>query len=537
MAGRTVIPWDKDDLDTLGFFKVDVLALGMLTAVRKALGMIHSTMGVPAEFDPIQALAAIPAEDRQVYEAIERADTVGVFQIESRAQMAMLPRIKPSSFYDLVIEVAIVRPGPIQGGMIHPYLRRRAGQEAAVPPHPCLDAILHRTLGVPLFQEQVMQIAMVGAGYAAGEADQLRRDMAAWKKTGRLERHRERLLRGFAERGISSRFAERLYDQIKGFGEYGFPESHAASFALLVYASAWLKVHHAAAFACALLNSQPMGFYSVSSIVQDAQAHGVLVLPVCVMKSDWDAVLEGDGVVAMTAKGPMRLGLREVKGLGESAGRRIVRARARAPFSSLDDFIHRAGLRKNELDAVAEAGALAALCPERREALWRVRAPRERGLFEGRSIETMRPLPLPRLRPVEQLILDYGSTGLSLTDHPLRHLRGHLQEQQVVPADVLGKLSHGEAVAVAGLVTGRQRPATVTGVTFVTLEDETGIMNLIVPRKVWDDHHVAARHAKMLVVRGRLEREGRVIHVVVDAMTRLDLPNHAVLPARSRDFH
>ncbi|KYF53656.1 error-prone DNA polymerase, partial [Sorangium cellulosum] len=524
MEGRTVIPWDKDDLDDLGFFKIDVLALGMLTAIRKALALIHSDRyaalggpaaraaqggapeGSPADaFDPIAALAQIPPEDPAVYEAIGRADTVGVFQIESRAQMAMLPRLKPRKFYDLVIEVAIVRPGPIQGGMVHPYLRRRTGQEPPVSPHPCLDPILERTLGVPLFQEQVMQIAMVGAGYTPGEADQLRRDMAAWKKHGRLERHRGRLIQGFAERGISARFGEMLYQQIQGFGEYGFPESHAASFALLVYASAWLKVHHQAAFTCALLNAQPMGFYSPSALVQDAQRHGVEVRPVCVVQSAWDATLEP---AADPSAGPaLRLGMRLVKGLGEAAVAAIVAAREDAPFKSLPDLVRRAELKKNEVEALAEAGALAALVPARREALWRARAPRVEGLFDGVPIEKDRDVGLPQLRPLEQLALDYGRVGLSLHDHPMRHLRPALKRRRgagrVRTAEEIKAARNGESVRVAGMVVGRQRPATASGVTFVTLEDETGVVNVIVQKQVFADHDQVARHAALLLVAGR----------------------------------
>ncbi|PKN30136.1 MAG: error-prone DNA polymerase, partial [Deltaproteobacteria bacterium HGW-Deltaproteobacteria-20] len=329
MPGRTVIPWDKDDLETLGFFKVDILALGMLTCIRKALDLV-----MPGS-DPLAALASIPPEDPAVYDSFCRADTVGIFQIESRAQMAMLPRLAPRCFYDLVIEVAIVRPGPIQGGMVHPYLARRSGKAPIDSPHPCLWPILRRTLGVPLFQEQVMQIAIAGAGYSGGEADQLRRDMAAWRKHGRLMEHRERLLRGFERTGISKPFGERLFKQIQGFGEYGFPESHAASFALLVYASGWLKTHHHAAFCASLINSQPMGFYSPASIVRDAQAHGVEVLPLRVTHSDWDCTLTDD------RPPKVRLGLRLLQGLGESTGRSIVGARAEGPFTSLDDLLRR----------------------------------------------------------------------------------------------------------------------------------------------------------------------------------------------------
>ncbi len=361
MPGRTVIPWDKDDLDALGFFKVDVLGLGILTAIRKALTLSQADPCIQAA-TAIDRLAKIPAEDGVVYEALCKADTVGVFQIESRAQMAMLPRLKPTKFYDLVVEVAIVRPGPIQGGMIHPYLRRRRGDEASEAPHPILAPILDRTLGVPLFQEQVMQIAIVGAGYTGGEADQLRRDMAAWRRTGNLERHRGRLARGFAERGISNEFSERLYAQIHGFAEYGFPESHAASFALLVYASAWLHIHHPAEFAAALINSQPMGFYSPSTILQDAQKHGVEVRPVSIDKSDWDCTIER----SHDAGPAIRVGIRQVKGMGEVSGRRIECARGERPFATVEDLAERAFLKHDELEALAEAGALEPLVPGRR---------------------------------------------------------------------------------------------------------------------------------------------------------------------------
>ncbi len=554
MEGRTVIPWDKDDLDALGFFKVDVLALGMLTAIRKCLGLLHELGRCPGQaptFDPIEAFAAIPPEDPAVYEAVGHADTVGVFQIESRAQMAMLPRLRPKKFYDLVIEVAIVRPGPIQGGMVHPYLRRRTGQERPTSPHPCLDPILERTLGVPLFQEQVMQIAMVGAGYAPGEADQLRRDMAAWKKHGRLERHRERLLAGFERTGISQEFGEQLFKQIQGFGEYGFPESHAASFALLVYASAWLKVHHPAAFACSILNAQPMGFYSPSSIVKDAQRHGVLVRPVCVLASEWDHTLEP--AEASAGGCALRLGLRLVAGLGEESGRALVLAREDRDPTGVTDLVDRASrsgvtVKKNEVEALAEAGAFEALVKGRRQALWQAHAPRLPGLFDGVSIEGPDDLPssgggpkrTPRFRPhtkVEQLLLDYGRVGLSIDDHPMCHVRPRIEHRKVSRAVDLSKMRDGRAVRVAGLVLGRQRPGTASGVTFVTLEDETGIMNLVVTLSVWDAHRHAALHAKLLLVSGRLEREGEVIHVLVKTLERLELPSGASIAARSRDFH
>ena len=551
MADRTVIPWDKDDLDELGFFKLDVLGLGMLTAIRKSLEILHAQKGDGERFDPIRALADIPSECPETYEAIQRADVVGVFQIESRAQMSMLPRLKPKEFYDLVIEVAIVRPGPIQGGMVHPYLRRRTGEEEVTYPHDSLKPILKRTLGVPLFQEQVMQLAMAGAGYSAGEADQLRRDMAAWKKTGRLERHRDKLLHGFAARGIDADFAERLYQQIHGFGEYGFPESHASSFALLVYASAWIKTHHPAEFACALLNSQPMGFYSPSSIVKDAQRHGIEVRPACVVASDWDSTLE-DGELdeerdfpsfARVKRRPyaLRLGLRQIRGIGEGAVASIVAARREKALTTLTDLAARAKLDRREIDAFAEAGALAALIPERREALFQTRAPREGGLFAGIEIETPEAIAggpsLAPMRPIEQLSLDYGRVGLSIDDHPMRHVRERLAKDGVRRAKDLPALSHGTRLTVAGLVIGRQRPATASGVTFVTLEDETGMINVIVRRDLFAQNYHVARHAKLLRVAGRLERQGSVIHVLALAMARVRMPGGHDVPTRSRDFH
>jgi error-prone DNA polymerase len=536
MEGRTVIPWDKDDLDDLGFFKIDVLGLGMLTAIRKTQALLHHA-GVP--FDPIDALAAIPPEDPLVYDAICRADTVGVFQIESRAQMSMLPRLRPRKFYDLVIEVAIVRPGPIQGGMVHPYLRRRNKEEPCDAPHPCLTAILERTLGVPLFQEQVMQISMVGAGYTAGEADQLRRDMGAWKKNGRLARHYPKLMAGFARSGIPTNFAEQLFKQIQGFGEYGFPESHAASFALLVYASSWLKVHYPAAFACSLLNSQPMGFYSASSIVKDAQRHGVEARPVSITRSDWDCTLErlprepGDDHELCA----LRLGFRQIRGVGEAMAIAVMTARAEAPFASLDDLIRRAHLRKNEIEALAEAGALEPLVPERRDALWRARAPREGGLFEGLQIEPDEDVGLPPMRPLTQLALDYGRVGLSIHDHPMRHVREALRARGVRLAEELGSLPDGAQIEVAGLVIGRQRPGTASGVTFITLEDETGLVNLVVMKSVFAESYGVARHARMMLVTGRLERQGTVIHVLARKLARLRLPGGEEPNVRSRDFH
>ena len=522
MPGRTVVPWDKDDLEILGFFKVDVLALGMLTCIRKALARVMPGL------DPLRALAAIPPEDPRVYDTFCRADTVGIFQIESRAQMAMLPRLAPRCFYDLVIEVAIVRPGPIQGGMVHPYLARRAGKAKIDCPHPCLWSILKRTLGVPLFQEQVMQIAITGAGYSGGEADQLRKDMAAWRKHGRLMRHRNRLLEGFRRTGIAHHFGERLFKQIQGFGEYGFPESHAASFALLVYASGWLKTHYPAAFCASLINSQPMGFYRPSSIVRDAQDHGVDILPVRVTDSDWDCALTDD------ASPKVRLGLRLVQGLGEATGRGIAEARAERPFSDLDDFLVRTGVRKNVVEALAEAGALEGLVTGRRQALWKARAPRAGALFHDAAIREEK-VDLPALQPAEQLVLDYARVGLSIDDHPVRHVRDQLRERGVQSARDLEETASGSDVAVAGIVLNRQRPSTASGVVFMTLEDETGLVNLVVWAKVFEAQRHTAVHATMLLVHGKIDRHDGVTHLIVRSFERLDTPRG--FRPRSRDFH
>ena len=530
MPGRTVIPWDKDDIDALGFFKVDVLALGMLTAIRKAMDFVSK------DGSAIDRLARIPAEDPAVYDALCAADTVGVFQIESRAQMSMLPRLLPRSFYDLVIEVAIVRPGPIQGGMVHPFLRRRSGEEPIDPPHPCLQPILERTLGVPLFQEQVMQIAIAGAGYTGGEADQLRRDMAAWKKNGRLARHKERLEQGFIARGISPEFAERLYKQIHGFGEYGFPESHAASFALLVYASAWLKVHHPAAFAAALVNSQPMGFYSANTILEDARRHGVTTLPIDVAHSNWDCTLD---------QGNIRLGLRQVKGLGEETGLRVEAARAQGAFSSVEDVRGRACLPRTELSALAEAGALESLVEGRRRAIWSAREPQHGELFQGVSAADRAPQ-LPELSRVDQLMLDFDRTGLSVTDHPMRALRSRMG-REVLSSQELSGVPHGARVSAAGLVICRQRPGTASGVVFVTLEDEFGFINLVLWARVFERLRKVATSSSLMLARGTIERSKVVvaagdarpqstIHLVVESLARLPIGGEA-MPTMSRDFH
>ena len=557
MAGRTVLPWDKDDIEVLGFFKVDVLGLGMLTAIRKAMSLIYDDgvlrKSIAEPFDPLEVVTRVPAEDPAVYAMISEADTVGVFQIESRAQMAMLPRLRPQRFYDLVIEVAIVRPGPIQGGMVHPYLRRRNDEEPVVVPHPDLWPILERTLGVPLFQEQVMEIAIVGAGYSGGEADQLRRDMAAWKKTGRLMAHRQRLLDGFEKKGISPIFGEALFEQIKGFGDYGFPESHAASFALLVYLSAWQKAHFPAHFLCALLNSQPMGFYSPSSLVKDAQKHGVEVRPVDVATSQWDHTLEPVSDRSRVssaypeAQRALRLGFRLVKGLRQQAAESIVSARTKGVFTTIDELIRRTRLNRDEVQLLAEAGALESVVPGRRQALWAVKAPRTEGLFEETPVREP-PVSLPHLPPETQLMLDYQRVGLSVDDHPLRHLRPKLRSRGYVAAVELQHVADQSYATVAGVVLSRQRPGTASGVVFITLEDETGSMNIVVFAKIFERYNLQARHASLLSVSGKVERQvtmpkkgevGRptpVIHVVAERLVRLDVPGRD-LQIASRDFH
>ncbi len=504
MPDRTVIQWEKNDLEDMGLLKVDVLGLGMLTAIRRSFDLIR-------DFDGRDyTLASVPAEDPLVYDMICDGDTMGVFQIESRAQMSMLPRLKPRCYYDLVIEVAIIRPGPIQGGMVHPYLRRRNGEEAVDYPSEAVKEVLQRTLGVPIFQEQVMQIAIVAAGFTPGEADQLRRAMAAWKRRGGLEPFEDKLISGMLERGYDEDFARRIFEQIKGFGEYGFPESHSASFALLVYVSCWLKCHTPAAFTCALLNSQPMGFYSVSQLVQDAQRHGVQVRPVDINCSDWDCSLEtGEDSSAV-----LRLGLRLVKGLPEEAGRRIVGERERDEYRKVQELLDRACLKRGDLEVLATAGALRALSGDRHRARWAVAgAEKPLPLFE--SVQRYEAVPLLK-RPTEgqDIVADYKSTGLTLERHPLCLLRHHLERYNYVAAEELPDRSSGQRINVAGLVITKQRPATASGVTFVTLEDETGQINLIVWKKTAEEYRAELLNARLLGISGELQIEGKVIHII-----------------------
>jgi error-prone DNA polymerase len=526
MPERTVIQWEKTDLEDLGMLKVDVLGLGMLTAIRRCFDLVREFGGKGL------TLATVPAEDPEVYDMICAGDTMGVFQIESRAQMAMLPRLKPRCYYDLVIEVALVRPGPIQGDMVHPYLRRRNGEEAVEYPSEDVKGVLQRTLGVPIFQEQVMQLAVVAAGFTPGEADRLRRAMAAWKRRGGLGPFEDKLIRGMRERGYEEEFARQIFRQIEGFGEYGFPESHSASFALLVYVSAWLKRHEPAAFTAALLNSQPMGFYSVSQLTQDARRHGVGVRPVDVNRSHWDCTLEtGDDDPAAA----IRLGLRMVKGLAEAAGGRIVAARGADGYHSVQQLLERAGLDRRELGILASAGALERLAGHRHRARWAV-AGTERPLPLIASLDRYEALPMLR-RPTEgqDIVADYRSLGLSLERHPLELLRARLDRYRYLRAQRLPALANGARVAVAGLVVTKQRPGTASGVTFVTLEDETGHVNLVVWRQVAERYRPALLNARLMGVSGELQIEGEVIHVIArELVDHTQLLGNLVVA--SRDF-
>jgi len=548
MPDRTVIQWDKDDLETLGLLKVDVLALGMLTAIRKSLELIRRHRGWPARMQDI------PAEDAATYDMICRGETTGVFQIESRAQMSMLPRLKPRTFYDLVIEVAIIRPGPIQGGMVHPYLRRRADPASVSYPSKALEGVLGRTLGVPIFQEQVMQIAVVAAGFTPGEADQLRRAMAAWKRRGGLEPFRERLLAGMAANGYTDDFAERVYKQILGFGEYGFPESHAASFALLTYVSCWLKRHEPAAFFAALINSQPMGFYQPAQLLAEARRSGVRVLPPCVWLSNWDCTLEADPRSMRpehdSARGDLalRIGLRQVRSLREDEAARIVAARGGhgggdghgngdgGPPASIAALGQRAALGTATLQRLAEAGALRALGRHRHAASWDALAaePPPGPLPLLPAQEPVHALPAPS--EAQEILADYRQLALSTGRHPLALLRAELAGAGIRTGLELRGLPDGSHVRAAGLVTHLQRPGTAAGVVFLSLEDETGIVNVILWPQVYEAQRELALAASLLVVSGELQNREGVVHVVA---RRLHDRSRWLggLARRSRDFH
>jgi error-prone DNA polymerase len=615
MADRTVIQWDKDDLDALGLLKVDVLALGMLSCLRRTLDHVNAFAAltpalsrVPREreqnppfshapekeqFPPLShavgegpgvrapaplTVADIPAEDPRVYEMLCRGDSLGVFQVESRAQMNMLPRLRPEEFYDLVIQVAIVRPGPIQGGMVHPYLRRRQGLEPVTYPSPSVRAVLERTLGVSIFQEQVMQLAVVAAGFTPGEADRLRRAMAAWKRKGGIGPFREKLIAGMLARGYTADYADQIVRQIQGFGEYGFPESHAASFALLVYVSAWLKCVHPAAFCAALLDSQPLGFYSPAQIVRDALDHGVEVRPVCVQASCWDCSLEpysplplgegpgGEGgnsrstLRAAEATAPcearaidlqnrgaaepaVRLGMSLVRGLSQETAQRLLDARAHRSFTDVQDLARRAQLDRSEISCLAAADALAAITGHRRKALWSAL---------GLDVQAPRAVPLAAEPPVgertpelfaptegQEIVADYRSTSLSLRRHPVALLRKRLQAMRLFSAKEVAHGRHRQLIRTCGIVTCRQRPASASGVTFVTLEDETGSVNIVVWRDVAERFRQELLGASLLTVYGHLERVdtqgSAVLHVIAGRLVdHSPLLGNLVVP--SRDF-
>jgi error-prone DNA polymerase len=560
MPDRTVIQWDKECLEELGLFKVDLLGLGALHQLHLGFDLLRQHDG--ESYD----MATIPQQDGETFDMICRGETVGVFQIESRAQMAMLPRLKPRTYYDLVIEVSIVRPGPITGGMVHPYLRRRSGTEPVVYPHPCLEPVLKKTLGVPLFQEQVIRLAMVAADYTPGEADQLRRDMAAWRRSGRIERHRERLVRRMTAKGIEPEFAERVFDQIRGFGEYGFPESHAASFALIAYATAWLKRHYPDVFACALLNAQPMGFYTASTIVEDAKRAGVEFLAIDIHHSSWDCTLggrmrgrfpnRGNGDTFLDSAGtgdepesskvspfpgfgkrpPIRMGLRYVKGLGKADWQKIEGARKERSFSSVEDFVRRSGLDEGTVARLAEAGALAGFHANRRTALWAARgasrAPRS-------SLNLRRDERTPRfaeLDAFESIGWDYRTSGHSPRGHPLAPLRERLRARRLPDARTVSAMRHGRRVRYAGMVICRQRPGTASGVVFMTLEDETGFVNVVVWSPVYEEQKLLIKTSNFLGVTGKLQVQDGVTHLIAE---KFWTPRLDAVPASagSRDFH
>ncbi len=527
MAERSIVQWDKDDLDAVGLLKIDLLALGMLSCIRRALDLVSARRGQRFE------LADVPSEDAATYDMICQADTIGVFQIESRAQMSMLPRLRPRTFYDLVIEIAIVRPGPIQGDMVHPYLRRRQGLEAVTYPSAEIEAVLRRTLGIPIFQEQVMSIAMVAGGFSAGEADALRRAMAAWKRKGGLEQFEDKLRSGMALKGYSEAFAGAILRQIRGFAEYGFPESHASSFALLAYASSWLKCHEPAAFLAALLNSQPMGFYSRSALVQDARRHGVEVRPVDVCASNWDATLETLDDVARPA---VRLGLNNVKGFERDAAWRVEEARAIAPFAGTADLAARADLDARQLNALAGANALEALAGNRRQALWQAGASvPDKGLLRAATL----PEDSFELAPpseAENTVADYRHLGLTLGRHPLAFLRARLLAMRFLPSDLLYGLSNGQLARGCGIVTVRQKPETAKGVVFLTIEDEAGTVNVICWSSLVERQRREIMGAQLLGVYGVWQSANNVRHLVAKRLVDL---SHLLgeLATRSRDFH
>jgi error-prone DNA polymerase len=523
MEDRTVLEWDKDDLDTLRMLKIDVLALGMLTCIRKGFDLVKRHCGGEK-----LTLASVPPEEPEVYDMLCKADSVGVFQVESRAQMSMLPRLKPRSFYDLVVEVAIVRPGPIQGDMVHPYLRRRDGLEEADIPRPELREVLKKTYGVPLFQEQAMRIAIVAAGFTPAQSDQLRRAMATFRRSGTIGTLKEKFIEGMVERNYTRDFAERCFKQIEGFGDYGFPESHAASFALLVYVSAWLKCRHPAVFACAILNSQPMGFYAPAQLVRDAREHGVEVRPVDVNVSDWDNTLEraADGSLAL------RLGFREIAGCRQQDAMHLIAARG-AGYRTLHELWRKSGLGPAALETLAKADAYSSLFIDRRRALWQIHAldDGQMPLFDADDVADRGwpshiptedlSAPLPAMSLGEQVLEDYHAIGMSLRAHPVSLLRQRLDRLGITPNKFLATAKDGSRIKVAGLVLVRQRPGTASGVIFMTLEDEGGIANIVVWPKVFEAYRRIVLGGRMVAIEGKLQREGLVVHIVADRVTDL----------------
>ncbi|MEX2488607.1 MAG: error-prone DNA polymerase, partial [Pseudomonadales bacterium] len=538
MDDRTIIQWDKDDLESLGLLKVDVLALGMLTAIRKSLDLINAWRNTA------WSLSNIPAEDPLTYKMLQKGDSVGVFQVESRAQMSMLPRLKPKCFYDLVIEVAIVRPGPIQGNMVHPYLKRRDGLEQVNYANEDVKAVLGRTLGIPIFQEQVIKLAVVAAGFTPGEADQLRRAMAAWKRRGGLKAFQQKLIQGMTERGHNREFAERIFEQIKGFGDYGFPESHAASFALLVYVSAWIKCHEPAAFYCGLLNSQPMGFYSPSQLVQDARRHNIEVRPVDIFASDWESTLETPTQTGtIEAHQPaIRLGFQRIKGFRKETAARIIHARLLEPIKSIEDIARRAQLDRRDLARLTEAGALKSLSGHRYQTHWQAQGILPESALLDQVAEPQPQVDLPVPTESDDLRADYTSLGLTLGRHPMDILRtsnGDNPFSKCKTATGLEALKHGRFVQVAGIVTGKQRPSSSSGVIFLTLEDETHNINIVIWPRILERFRAAVIQGRLLKIKGVMERQESVIHVIAGHVEDLShyLDHLSVSPDACLDYH
>ncbi len=527
MPDRTVIQWDKTDIEALNLFKVDLLGLGALTHLDYSFRLLEKHCGVSL------SMATIPPDDAEVFSQICRADTVGVFQIESRAQMAMLPRLKPRSYYDLVIEISLVRPGPITGGMVHPYLRRRAGEEKVTYPHPSLEPVLGKTLGIPLFQEQVMKLAVVAADYTPGEADQLRRDMAAWRQQGRIDQHHERLVSRMVAKGIEAEFAERVFAQIRGFGEYGFPESHAASFALIAYATAYVKQHYPAVFACALLNAWPFGFYSPATVIDDAKRHGVRFLPIDVLASDWECLLEEDPASGHA----VRIGLRYVKGFRKADWEKIRELRETGHPASLAEFTARCRLPSDSLERLAAVGAFDGFGNHRREALWSVLDPHRPP--EAILIEPEESLPaLRRLTPSEEVSWDYNASDQSPRGHVMEQFRGRLDSEGLPDAAAVSRMKNGERVSFVGSAICRQMPGTASGVLFMTLEDETGFANLVVWSKVFQKFRTVILTNWLLGVTGRLQVSEGVVHVVADSFWKPDLATTSgTFTGASHDFY